>query len=66
MLIVWAFGSDAPQSKKNWARANLIIMLVGIVIVIILYATIYRINFQRSVGRLCGRFKINNFLTSLS
>jgi len=41
MLIVWAFGSDAPQSKKNWARANLIIMLVGIVIMIILYATIF-------------------------
>ncbi len=41
MLIVWAFGSDAPQSKKNWARANLIIMVVSIVLMIILYATIF-------------------------
>jgi hypothetical protein len=41
MLIVWAFGSDAPQSKKNWARANLILMVIGFVIMIILYATIF-------------------------
>ncbi|MBI2421276.1 MAG: hypothetical protein HYV27_00505 [Candidatus Hydrogenedentes bacterium] len=24
MLVVWAFGGGAPQSKANWARAMLI------------------------------------------
>jgi uncharacterized membrane-anchored protein len=35
MIIVWAFGSDAPQSKKNWAKAQLVIMLIGLVLTII-------------------------------
>jgi hypothetical protein len=33
MLLVWSFGSDTPKSKKNWARAS----LVSIIIVIILF-----------------------------
>jgi hypothetical protein len=41
MLIVWAFGSDAPQSKKNWARATLIIWLISVVIMIILWVTVF-------------------------
>ena len=36
MLFVWAFGSDTKPSKKNWARALLIIAAIGIVIYIIL------------------------------
>ncbi|NLW88968.1 MAG: hypothetical protein GXY43_04495 [Clostridiaceae bacterium] len=41
MLIVWAFGSDAPQSKKNWARASLILGLIGFAIVILLYVFVF-------------------------
>ncbi|MBN1892749.1 MAG: hypothetical protein JW780_08210 [Clostridiales bacterium] len=41
MLIVWAFGSDAAPSKKNWAKAMLILMVIGIVLTIIIYAIIF-------------------------
>lgn len=36
MLFVWAFGSDTKPSKKNWARAVLIVAAIGIVIYIVL------------------------------
>jgi len=36
MLFVWAFGHNVPESKKNWARANLVIMLILLVISIII------------------------------
>ena len=35
MLLVWAFGGGAKESKKNYARAALIFALVGAVIGII-------------------------------
>jgi len=54
MLFVWAFGSDTKPSKKNWARALLIIAAIVIVIYIILavvfaaaFATMYS-NFSTS------------------
>lgn len=32
MLFIWAFGGgDTPISKKNWAKATLICMLIGFV-----------------------------------
>lgn len=39
MLFVWSFGSEAPQSKKNWAKAQLIITLISIVIVVYFMGT---------------------------
>lgn len=35
MLLVWAFGGGAKESKKNYARAALIFALVGAVVGII-------------------------------
>ena len=35
MLLVWAFGSDTNPNKKNFCRAMLIMMLIGIVLSII-------------------------------
>lgn len=35
LLLVWAFGSDTHPSKKNWARAMLIIQLVVFVLTIV-------------------------------
>lgn len=32
MLFVWAFGSAAPPSKRNWAKAALIWMAIGVVL----------------------------------
>lgn len=35
MLFVWAFGDTTHPSKKTWAQASLIMMLIGIVLAII-------------------------------
>lgn len=35
MLLVWAFGGGAKESKRNYARAALIFALVGAVVGII-------------------------------
>lgn len=35
MLFVWSFGSEVPKSKKNWARATLLIIVLAIVVMII-------------------------------
>lgn len=32
MLFVWAFGSSAPKSKANYAKAELIMIGIGIVL----------------------------------
>lgn len=40
MLCVWAFGSSAPESKKNFAKAQLIFMAIGIVLVILSWGSL--------------------------
>jgi len=40
MLFVWAFGGSAPESKANWAKANLILYVIGIVLVILFWSII--------------------------
>ncbi|TAH64638.1 MAG: zinc-ribbon domain-containing protein [Anaerolineaceae bacterium] len=35
MLIVWSFGGNVAESKKNWARATLVFMIVMFIIVMI-------------------------------
>jgi hypothetical protein len=35
MLLVWAFGGGAKESKKNYARAALIFAIIGMVVGII-------------------------------
>jgi amino acid transporter len=36
MLLIWAFGKNAPESKKNWAKATLIFLVVSIIIYMLL------------------------------
>ena len=43
MLLVWAFGSNTPKSKANWAKAGLIVQLVIIIIVACFYGSIIAI-----------------------
>lgn len=38
MLFVWAFGRDSNPTKKNWARAKLIVIAISIVISIVMIA----------------------------
>lgn len=37
MLIIWAFGqSDINESKKNWAKAGLLLMAIGVGLTILI------------------------------
>lgn len=40
MLLVWAFGSSAPASQSNWAKATLLWMVIFTVIWFVLGAAI--------------------------
>ena len=40
LLFVWAFGSNTPESKANWAKASLIWMLIFIVFYVLLFLII--------------------------
>lgn len=40
MLFIWAFGGSTPESKSNWAKAQLIWMVIGVILVILLWSTI--------------------------
>lgn len=40
MTLIWAFGSSTNKNKQNYARAMLILMLIGIVLSIIFGASI--------------------------
>lgn len=38
MLFVWAFSdSNINENKKNWAKALLVIQLIGIILIVLLY-----------------------------
>lgn len=39
MMFIWAFGGNVPKSKKNWARANLIVTAIGFLLLVYLIAT---------------------------
>ena len=55
MLFVWAFGDGTHPSKKTWAQATLIIMVVSIILAIIFFSIIASIigsvfsGYQQSV-----------------
>jgi fatty acid desaturase len=51
MLFVWAFGGGAPESKANWAKANLILYLVVIILVICFWSFIATIIGLSALGR---------------
>jgi hypothetical protein len=40
LLFVWAFGSNTPISKANWAKAALIWVLISIVFYVLLFVII--------------------------
>ena len=37
LLLVWAFGGGAKISKRNYARATLILMIIGFVLGILIW-----------------------------
>lgn len=41
MLFVWAFGGDTHPSKKTWAQASLLWMVIMIILAIIFFAAVW-------------------------
>ena len=41
MLFVWGFGDSTPLSKKNFAKAALILMAIGILLGTLMWGTIF-------------------------
>lgn len=41
MLIVWAVGDDSNINRKNFAKASLLWIIIGIVLAAIFYATLF-------------------------
>ena len=41
MLFVWGFGSNTHPSKANWAKASLIVMGIGFVIIVVFFGSIF-------------------------
>lgn len=40
MLVVWAFSSSTPKSKANWAKATLLLMVIGIIFAMLFWGSI--------------------------
>ncbi len=40
MLFVWAFGGGTNPSKANWAKASLILVLIGIILGVVMFGAI--------------------------
>lgn len=40
MLFIWSFSSSTPKSKANWAKATLIWMAIGFLILILFWSSI--------------------------
>lgn len=60
MLFVWAFGDYVPESKKNWARALLVV--IGIVIVLAIIILIFVFNNLRYFDSNFGDFNFDDIL----
>ena len=45
LLFVWAFGSNTPVSKANWAKATLLWMLIVTILYIIIFFLIFGLIF---------------------
>ncbi len=40
MLFIWAFSLSTPKSKAKWAKASLLLMVIGIILVILFWGSI--------------------------
>lgn len=62
MLLIWAFGKNVTDSKKNWARATLIFVVVSFIYLIIFMVIFMRDPlFQDFIN---GNIDMNEFLSS--
>ena len=54
MLFVWAFGDSKPATFRNWAKSQLIIMLIGVVlsIIVTVIITMLGVNLFNELSRM--------------
>lgn len=52
MIFVWAFGKGTPESKANWAKALLILGLIGIGVWLVLALLMAAGMFAMQSGRM--------------
>ncbi|MDR1518471.1 MAG: hypothetical protein LBS52_10395 [Dysgonamonadaceae bacterium] len=48
MLFVWAFGDSTNKTRSNWAKAQLVLMAIGIVLYIIILVVVLVAGFSLS------------------
>lgn len=41
MLFVWAFSKDENPNKSNWAKANLVWMVISIILAVLFFGSIF-------------------------
>jgi hypothetical protein len=63
MLFVWSFTKNTPDSKKNWARVNLIFTAVMIILLIVYLIIIMNSGMLRDIMN--GTFDYNDYYNSL-
>lgn len=37
VLFIWGFGANTPKTRKNWARATLLILAIALAMIFVLY-----------------------------
>jgi hypothetical protein len=66
MLFVWAFGGNAPASKRNWARATLIFVGISVLLLLIYLVAFLPTYMNMYQDMANGTFDFNNYYNSLS
>lgn len=51
VLLIWAFGGTTNQNKSNWAKANLILMVIGTV-----FYVLFLVVFGAAMYEILGEF----------
>jgi hypothetical protein len=67
MLFVWSFDGKASESKKNWARVNLIFTLIITIIIVVYLAAVFSSPmFQDMFQQMAnGTFDYNTYYNNL-
>lgn len=63
MLFIWAFSSNTPVSKKNWARATLI--FIGVLLVFSVLYLLYIISTPMFQDMMNSALNYNNYIQGI-
>lgn len=63
LLCFWSFSDKTPKTKKNWARVNLIV--IGVVIIVFFLLMLTMINSPMFQDMINGSFDMNSYYQSM-